>query len=262
MRLRPVHALVLIAQLGASVNGQAVLIGNRKLMEAEQVALPAYVQELIEAFQSSGKTTILVAVEGRLAGVLAVADTLRPDAITAIQEMRRIGVKQTVLLTGDNPRVAAAIAQQIGLATVRADLLPEDKAAAIQALSSQFGPTGMVGDGVNDAPALANATVGIAMGGAATDVALETADVALMANDLSKLPFAVGLGRATRAIVLQNLIISISAVGLLILAALTGAIGIGAAVIVHESVTLVVVFNALRLLGYRATTISRAAARP
>ena len=132
LRLRPVHALVLIAQLGASVNGQAVLIGNRKLMEAEQVALPAYVQELIEAFQSSGKTTILVAVEGRLAGVLAVADTLRPDAITAIQEIRRIGVKQTVLLTGDNPRVAAAIAQQIGLTTVRAELLPEDKAAAIQ----------------------------------------------------------------------------------------------------------------------------------
>jgi len=238
--------------LRASVNGQAVLIGNRKLMQGERVTLPAEAEKQIEAFQSSGKTTMLVAVEGRLAGVLAVADSLRTDAITAIQEMRRIGVRQTVLLTGDNPRVAAAIARQVGLTTVRAELLPQDKAMAVQALTSEFGPTGMVGDGVNDAPALANATVGIAMGGAATDVALETADVALMANDLSKLPFAIGLGRATRAVVLQNLVLSISAVGLLILAALTGVIGIGAAVVGHESVTLIVVFNALRLLGYRA----------
>jgi len=236
----------------ASVNGRAVLIGNRKLMEESQVVLTEQTTRQIEELQAKGKTTMLVAVEGKLAGVFALADTLRPDAIAALKELRRIGVQETVLLTGDNARIAAAIANQVGLTTFRSDLLPEDKVSEVRALTQQLGPTGMVGDGVNDAPALASATVGIAMGGASTDVALETADVALMADDLSKLPFAVGLGRATRAVVLQNLLISLGVISLLLVATLTGAIGIGGAVIVHEGSTLVVVFNALRLLGYRA----------
>jgi Cd2+/Zn2+-exporting ATPase len=162
-----------------------------------------------------------------------------------------LGVRETVMLTGDNARVAQAIAQQVGLTNVRADLMPEDKVTTIRALNEQHGYTAMVGDGVNDAPALANATVGIAMGGAGTDVALETADVALMGDDLSKLPFAVGLGRATRVIIVQNLYISLGVIALLILASLTGWAGIGVAIIFHEGSTIVVVLNALRLLNYR-----------
>ncbi len=236
--------------LRSSVNGRSVLIGNLKLIEESNIAVSADAKQQIDSLQGSGKTIVAVAVGGQLAGVIALADTLRADAIAAMKALKQMGVHETVMLTGDNARVAAAIARQVGLSTFRADLMPEDKVTAIRELNEKFGQTAMVGDGVNDAPALANATVGIAMGGAGTDVALETADVALMGDDLSKLPFAVGLGRATRAIIVQNLAISLGVIGLLIVASLTGWAGIGIAILFHEGSTIVVVLNALRLLGY------------
>jgi Cd2+/Zn2+-exporting ATPase len=168
-----------------------------------------------------------------------------------MQALYKIGVKHTIMLTGDNAHSAAAIAAEVGLTEFRSDLMPEDKLTIIRDLVEQYGQAAMVGDGVNDAPALANATVGIAMGGAGTDVALETADVALMGDDLSRLPFAVGLGRATRAIILQNLIIALGVIAFLVVASLTGIVSIGVAVIFHEGSTLVVVANALRLLSYK-----------
>lgn len=237
--------------LKATVNGQPVLIGNRRLMDEAQVKMSPESTKQIEGFQSDGKTIMLIAVGGTLVGGVALADTLRADAAAMLRALREVGVQETVMLTGDNAQVAAAIAKQVGLTSFRADLMPEDKVSVIRELGQKISAVAMVGDGVNDAPALANATVGIAMGGAGTDVALETADVALMSDNLSRLPFAVQLGRATRQIILQNLAISLGVIGVLVVASLTGWAGIGIAVIFHEGSTIVVVLNALRLLAFQ-----------
>lgn len=235
----------------STLNSQAIYIGNLKLMAEANASISDEARWQIESLQSGGKTIMLAAVDTELVGMLALADTLRPDAAPTMKALKQIGVRETVMLTGDNARVAAAIAKQVGLTDFRADLMPEDKVTTIRELNQKYGETAMVGDGVNDAPALANATVGIAMGGAGTDVALETADVALMGDDLSKLPFAVGLGRATRVIIQQNLAIALGVIALLIIVSLTGWAGIGIAILFHEGSTIVVVLNALRLLGYQ-----------
>jgi Cd2+/Zn2+-exporting ATPase len=237
--------------LRATIDGQTVLVGNAKLMQQANVLIDDETLQRLEALHAQGKTTMLVASDGQLRGALALADTIRPDARAAIADLRRTGIQSTVMLTGDNARAAAAIAGQAGLTDYRADLKPEDKLAAIRELNEQFGHTAMVGDGINDAPALAHATVGIAMGGAGTDVALETADVALLADDLSRLPWAVGLGRAARATIFQNLAIALGVITVLIVASLAGWASIGVAIGFHEGSTLLVVVNALRLLGFR-----------
>ncbi len=235
----------------AVVEGKATRVGNLQLFAEAGMIVPQTVQEQVRALEDQGKTTMLVSVDGDLIGLIAVADVIRPGAPAALAAVKKLGVRETVMLTGDNPRVAAHIARQVGLTDFRADLMPEDKLTAIRDLVEAHGVVAMVGDGVNDAPALANATVGIAMGGAGTDVALETADVALMADDLSKLPFAVGLGRATRAIIRQNLFVSLGVIAVLIVLAVTGLAGIGSAIVFHEGSTIVVVLNALRLLRYK-----------
>ncbi|HEX7976311.1 MAG TPA: HAD-IC family P-type ATPase, partial [Anaerolineales bacterium] len=180
-------------------------------------------------------------------------DTLRPGVPEMVAQLKRLGIDEIAMLSGDRRPVAEAIAAQAGATTIYADLLPEQKLEIIRKLVQERGQVAMVGDGVNDAPALAHATVGIAMGGAGTDVALETADVALMGDDLSRLPFAVGLGRATRAIILQNLGIALGVITLLAFSSLAGLAGIGVAVAFHEGSTLVVVLNSLRLLAYRSS---------
>jgi Cd2+/Zn2+-exporting ATPase len=235
-----------------------VLIGNLKLVEGEDIPVPDPVRATVENLERSGKTTMVIYgpapdSEVRFLGIIAVADTPRQTAQVALHKLKQMGIRKTVMLTGDNERVAAAIAHRVGLADFKANLLPEQKVEAIKALTTQYGQVAMVGDGVNDAPALAQATVGIAMGGAGSDVALETADVALMADDLSRLPFSVGLSRATRRTILQNLAISLGVIILLIVTSVTGVFGLSAAVIFHEGSTLVVVANALRLLRYNGS---------
>ncbi len=235
----------------AEVNGKVARVGNLKLFEEIDVQLPATVQRRAAALEEQGKTTMVVSIDRIAVGLIAVADVLRPEAASAVAALRRAGVGQTVMLTGDNARVAAHIARQVGMTDYRADLMPEGKLNAIGELVDRYGVVAMVGDGVNDAPALANATVGIAMGGAGTDVALETADVALMGDDLSRLPFAVGLGRATRRVIQQNLVVSMGVVVVLMGLAVTGLAGIGVAIVFHEGSTILVALNALRLLGFR-----------
>jgi Cd2+/Zn2+-exporting ATPase len=236
--------------LRSTLDSQPVLTGSLAFMEESGVGIPESQRNPLEELQVQGKTAILVARNSKLSGVLGLSDTLRPDAVESIAALKRIGVGETILLTGDNARVAATIARQAGVADFRAGLMPEDKAEAMHSLEQTYGEVAMVGDGVNDAPALANASVGIAMGGAGTDVALETADVALMGDDLSKLSFAVGLGRASRTIIRQNLAISLGVIAVLVVASLAGWAAIGVAIVIHEGSTLAVVANALRLLAY------------
>ena len=233
----------------ADFAGQKIAIGNVKMFDG--TAIPEAVQKHVSRLQSEGKSIMLIQSNGQFIGVLALADTPREAVKQVLDQLHRLGIKKTIMLTGDNEGVARAIATTVGLDEVKAGLLPEDKVKAMEELGQRYGQVAMVGDGVNDAPAMARSSVGIAMGGAGTDVALETADVALMADDLSRLPFAVGLSRASRRIIRQNLYVSLGVVALLIPATLFSWAGIGMAVVVHEGSTLVVVINALRLLAYK-----------
>jgi Cd2+/Zn2+-exporting ATPase len=235
--------------LRAKFDGKKIAIGNARLFEGE--AIPDVVRQHADRLQAEGKTIMLIQADGQFLGVIALADTPRGGVREVLARLHRIGIRKTIMLTGDNERVGRAIADAVGLDEVKAGLLPQDKVTAMEELAQRYGQAAMVGDGVNDAPAMARATVGIAMGGAGTDVALETADVALMADDLSKLPFAVALSRASRRIIRQNLWVSLGVVALLIPATLFGWAGIGVAVAIHEGSTIVVVVNALRLLAYR-----------
>lgn len=233
----------------ADVEGVKVRIGKRELFD-EADELPAAMAEDIAALERSGRTTMLVRAGGRWLGAIGVMDTARGEAVDVVGRLTQLGVKTTVMLSGDNQRVADAVAAEIGILQARGDLMPEDKVTEIKRLRDQCGLVAMVGDGVNDAPALASANVGIAMGAAGSDVALETADIALMADDLKALPFAVKISRRSNRIIAQNLWASLGVVALLIPATIFG-LGIGPAVLIHEGSTLIVVANALRLLALR-----------
>lgn len=235
--------------LRGAIDGQIVTIGNAKLFEDETI--PKVIQQQVLRLQAEGKTIMLVQMKDQFLGILGLADTPRERTREVLERLHQLGIRKTIMLTGDNEIVAGAIARAVGLDEVRAGLLPEDKVKVMEELTQRYGEAAMVGDGVNDAPAMARATVGIAMGGAGTDVALETADVALMADDLSKLPFAVALSRASRSVIRQNLGVSLGIVALLIPATLLGWAGIGVTVLIHEGSTLLVVINALRLLAYK-----------
>ena len=206
----------------------------------------------MKRLREDGRTLMVVRQGERDLGVIGLLDTPRAAARTTLEALRALGVSRMIMISGDHQKAAQAIASQVGLSEAWGDLMPEDKVEAIKRLRAE-GKIAMVGDGVNDAPAMATATVGIAMGAAGSDVALETADVALMSDDLSQLPFAVGLSRRTRRIILQNLIVSLGVVAFLVPATIIG-LGIGPAVAMHEGSTLLVVLNALRLLAYKDGT--------
>ena len=237
----------------ASVDGALVHIGKAALFtETPGAGLPAAVEEANTKLIAAGRTTMLVRHGDRYLGVLGVMDTPRPVAASVMASLRQLGIERLIMISGDNQQVADAVAKSVGLTEAIGDLMPEHKVDVIKELRQRHGKVAMVGDGVNDAPAMANATVGIAMGAAGSDVALETADVALMADDLAQLPFAVGLSRSTSRIIKQNLWVSLGVVVVLIPATIFG-LNIGTAVIFHEGSTLLVVINALRLLAYGDT---------
>jgi Cd2+/Zn2+-exporting ATPase len=239
------------------VGADRIEVGRLLMFDKEEVS--PHVIGAARDVESAGQTAMIVRrVTGagtvEWLGILGVADTARENAPAAIAALQQLGIRNVVMLTGDNETVALAVAKQVGITDVRAGLMPEDKLRIVKDLATA-GRVAMVGDGVNDAPALAHASVGIAMGGAGTAAALETADVALMGDDLGRLSFAVGLSRQARRIIKQNVVIALTVIVVLVVAAMTGRVGIATAVVFHEGSTLVVIANGLRLLGFRPREI-------
>jgi Cd2+/Zn2+-exporting ATPase len=239
----------------SEVEGNVVEIGSVRLWESEEVVIPAPITTAVDSLEQAGRSIVVVRHGERWLGVIGVADQPRVGARAVLDQLRGLGIKRIVMLTGDNAGVGEAVGRDVGVDEVKAGLLPEDKVTAILEMVQTYGKVAMVGDGVNDAPALANATVGIAMGGAGTAVALETADAALMGDDLSRLPFALALSRQVRRVIRQNLFIALGVIAVLVTASIGGWSGIGPTVVVHEGSTLVVLANALRLLAFRGPGI-------
>ncbi|MBL4803341.1 MAG: heavy metal translocating P-type ATPase [Alphaproteobacteria bacterium] len=234
----------------AVVEGELVHIGKDDLFtEVEGTPIPSTIREAVETLEENGRTTMIVRRGDRYLGVIGLMDTPREASKRTISTLRQLGIKRMIMISGDNQKVANAVAKEVGLDEARGDLMPADKVSEIRKLQSEGG-VAMVGDGVNDAPAMASASVGIAMGAAGSDVALETADVALMADNLDHLPLAIGISRSARRTIRQNLWVSLGMVAILVPATLLG-LNIGPAVALHEGSTLIVVFNALRLLAYQ-----------
>lgn len=229
------------------VNGKAFYIGSPRLFADLGVPLGG-VTDKVQALQSQGKTVVLLGTGHEIRALFAISDPLRPEAASAIAELKRAGIERVVMLTGDNQMAAETIARQVGVDEVHAELSPEDKTRKVAELEAKYGKVLMVGDGVNDAPALAAAHVGIAMGAAGTDVALETADVALMSDNLARLPYLIRFSRRTWGVVLQNLALSVMVIGSLIVGAVTGFFTLPIAVLAHEISEFVVIASGLRML--------------
>ena len=226
----------------ATVDGRRLFIGRingDRLTEG---------RDRVGALEAEGKTTVVLADGTQVLGVLAIADELRDEVPGVVGALRDLHIEHVLMLTGDNERVAEAVARRAGIDDWRAGLLPEDKTEAVARLRATYGPITMVGDGVNDAPALATSDVGIAMGAAGTDVALETADVALMADDLAKLPAAIRLARRALSNIRQNIVMSLAAIAVLVAAALAGWLSLTSGLLLNEGTAMLIIANGLRLL--------------
>ncbi|WP_181244075.1 heavy metal translocating P-type ATPase [Chamaesiphon polymorphus] len=230
------------------VEGKIAVVGKATFVQAQAERCPEAIAQQSQQWEQEGKTVVWVAYDNDILGIIAVADTVRATAARSIAQLKRLGVEQIVMLTGDNQRTADSIGWEIGIDKVYAELLPEDKLEVIRQLQQQYPSVAMVGDGINDAPALAQASVGIAMGTAGSDVALETADVVLMADRLEKLEYAIRLGRRSGRIVKQNIIFALSFIVVLLIANFTGNMTLPLGVLGHEGSTVLVILSGLRLL--------------
>ncbi|WP_435299064.1 heavy metal translocating P-type ATPase [Timonella sp. A28] len=230
------------------LDGTQVLIGNGLLLTQYDITDDAGSAAIADELAAAGKTPMIVAVGGTVIGVIGVADTIRKDAPEMIQRLHAAGVQKVVILTGDSQRVAEAIGRAVGIDEIHASLLPEDKLDAVAQIQREGHTVAMVGDGVNDAPALATANIGVAMGAAGSAVAVETADIALMGDNLLKLPEAIRLAKRTVSVMQQNIIIALVTVALLLVGVFTGGVTMAIGMLVHEGSVLVVILNAMRLL--------------
>jgi len=226
------------------------LVGNRNLLVSHGLDVSQY-EAYLEQEERLARTTVLVGDTERVLGIISIADTVRPEAKRLVSELKRIGIKKVVMLTGDNEWTAQAIANELGLDDFQAGLLPQDKVAALKRLQAKYGRVAMVGDGVNDAPALASADLGVAIGGAGSDIAMETADVVLMSSDIGRLPYAMALSRATVHNMKQNIIFALAVAAFLLAGVLFKTVNLSMGMLVHEISVLLVIVNAVRLLGFK-----------
>ncbi len=229
------------------LRGEVVRVGQLAFVEQGAGHPPAELMAAHDRLQSEGKTALFVCRGAQWMGVIAVADTVRPEAAALVETLHAAGIERIVMLTGDHERVGQAIGREVGIDRVYAGLMPDDKAHIMAELEAEVGPVAMVGDGVNDAPALATATVGIAMGAAGTDVALETADVVLMGDDLPAIAYAIQLSRRARRVVWQNIGFALSVIVALVIGTFAVDLPLPVGVIGHEGSTVIVVLNGLRL---------------
>lgn len=231
----------------ARVDGRLLFVGSPRLFQQRGIRTDE-LETKIADLQSHGQTVVLLGDERDVYGLIGLADPVRPEAPMVIRQLRRLGIGPVVMFTGDNERTARAIAREVGVDDVRAELLPEEKVAAVKDVEVRVGRVAMVGDGINDAPALATAHLGVAMGAAGTDVAIEAADVALMADDLSRLPFTLQLSRETMRIVRQNIVFALGVKAIATLLVFPGLLTLWMAVLSDMGATVLVILNALRLL--------------
>ncbi|WKZ40562.1 MAG: cation-translocating P-type ATPase [Anaerolineales bacterium] len=232
----------------AQYDGHIISVGTLELMRQLKVSVDDQARAVLNHLKSEGKTAVLVALDGRVIGVLGIADPIRETTASMICRLKEVGLKRIVMLTGDDRLTAQSIARQAGIEDVRAELLPDDKLSAIRDLQKDGHVVAMVGDGINDAPALAAADIGIAMGAAGTDIAIETADVALMSDDMMKLPEAIRLSKATLRNIYQNVFIALTTVSMLLLGVLFGKVHMAGGMLIHEASVLIVIVNGMRLL--------------
>ena len=232
-----------------SLNDQTYYLGNRDLIHEQNICTPELLK-IVERLESTGKTVIILGTDKEALGVIGIQDQLRMGGKEAVRLLRIGGIEKIIMLTGDNDMVAAGIAKDLGLDDFHAGILPEEKLAHVNRLKASYGDVAMVGDGINDAPALAAANVGIAMGGSGTDIALETADVVLMSDDLYKLPFLRDLGRRTYNIIIQNIILSLSTKILFLILGSLGIATLWIAILADDGAALLVIFNGLRILKF------------
>jgi Zn2+/Cd2+-exporting ATPase len=235
----------------AKFNGDTCIIGNPRLMKQLGVDLAEH-QSILDSLQEDGKTVVIVAFDGRPAGIIALRDTVRHSAGDVFHELRELGIERIVMITGDNEKSARAVAEDLDIDEYYAELLPQDKVDMVRALIERFGSrVAFVGDGVNDAPALAAASVGIAMGAVGSSTAIETADVALMGDDLRRLPYALRLGRSAHKTVRQNVFFSLAVILALVVSTLMGGMRLSLGVFGHEASALIVIANGMRLLRFK-----------
>jgi Cd2+/Zn2+-exporting ATPase len=231
----------------ATIDGKKFVVGNHQLIEDMGVCSPE-VEEMLQRLELQGKTALVLSDERSVLGVIAVADRIRAESATVVKELHRLGIEKVVLLTGDNDATASATAAELSLDEVKAQLLPQEKLLAIQELKSRHAPVVMVGDGINDAPALAAADVGIAMGRAGSDTALETADVVLMSDNIAKVPYAIALGKRTFRIIKQNIALALLTKLVFLVLGVFGLTSLWLAILADDGATILVLANGMRLL--------------